>query len=251
MNTKTNNFKSKEILIGIPVFNSANALPDLLKEINHENILQIADIVMIDNCSSDESVSLLTLMAKQEGVRIFQNLSNIGLGGSQKTIFNLAKDQEYKYVCILHSDLQPTVSDLMLSIETIRSNDFDAVLGSRFKTGSVRINYSTVRFLGNIVLLFIFTIRFRRVIYDLGSGLNCYITSKLPRYNDLPNNLSFNCNLLVRQIKNRNSLYWQPISWREGVAPSSLKPFRLFLQSILSMFNIFAKGKPAENPKLL
>jgi glycosyltransferase involved in cell wall biosynthesis len=222
-----------------------------LQEIEHEHILLIADIVMIDNCSSDESVDLLSQMKKIEGLEIFQNTSNIGLGGSQKTIFNLAKSREYEYVCILHSDLQPTVKDLMLSIETIRTKGFDAVLGSRFKPGSIRINYSKIRFLGNIILLSIFTFRFRRVIYDLGSGLNCYRTSKLPRFSDLPNDLSYNCNLLVRQIKNRNSIYWQPITWREGAAPSSLKPFKLFTQSILATLNVFTRGELVEKPRPL
>jgi glycosyltransferase involved in cell wall biosynthesis len=238
----------KKVVIGIPVFNSASALPKLFEEIVHSKILMRADVVFIDNCSSDQSLSLLQSFANSNNVRVFQNLFNVGLGGSQKALFAIAQREHYMYVSIFHSDMQPTLEDLVLTIDRIELSNKDALLGTRFKKGAQRIHYPLIRFLGNIFLLVLFSLRFRRIVYDLGSGLNVYKTCKLPNYSDLPNDLSFNCNLLVRQFQLRSDIGWQPIVWREGMAPSSLKPFLLLSQSLKAMLGLFVSSNQPKPP---
>jgi glycosyltransferase involved in cell wall biosynthesis len=238
----------KKVLIGIPVFNSAVALPSLFEEIIDSKILMRADVVFIDNCSSDEGLALLQSFANLNNVRVFQNISNVGLGGSQKAIFAIAQSEHYMFVSIFHSDMQPILEDLVIAINRIELGNHDAVLGARFQRGAKRLQYPLIRFFGNIVLLILFSIRFRRIVYDLGSGLNVYKTSKLPNYSDLPNDLSFNCNLLVREFQSGSNIDWQPIVWRQGMAPSSLKPFLLLSQSLKAMLGFFVSSAQPEPP---
>jgi dolichol-phosphate mannosyltransferase len=235
----------KRFLIGIPLFNSQNSLPCLFKEIFNEIDPNIYDLLFIDNCSSDNTVGLTNAL-KSENMFLIQNQFNVGLGGSQKKIFDYARSKNYEIVGIFHSDLQPVVADIVKGFNLIDAQkDVESLLGTRFHPHSKRIGYSGIRTIGNYVLNIYYSIIYMRIIWDLGSGLNIYRVNSLPVYEDLPNDLSFNCNLLIRQLTQKKRIVWLPITWREGVNGSSARVFRLANRTLAAPFK-YRKRKKVE-----
>ena len=104
--------------------------------------------------------------------------------------------------------------------------------------GSRRQEYKLSRYMGNLILNIAFSLRFRKMVWDLGSGLNIYEIEELVFFEDLPNDLSFNCNLLARLLKEKKTLRFYPILWRKGLAPSSLKSVKLGLQTLKSTIKV-------------
>jgi glycosyltransferase involved in cell wall biosynthesis len=237
------------VAVFIPIFNASNAIQEVVKDLTAIEWPKHTKLIFIDNCSSDNTI--VELMGALSGFNasrysIFKNSKNVGLGGSQKNAFRFAIENNFEFVAIFHGDFQPTAFDLKRGIELIQDLQMDALLGSRFHRQSVRVRYNRVRLLGNLILNFLYSVRFRTRVYDLGSGLNIYKVSSLPSFENLPNDLSFNCHLLASQIRTEVKLQWLPITWREGLAPSSLKAINLGIASLKPLF----RKKNAHNPIL-
>ena len=231
----------KKFLVGIPVYNSQNSLKLLFNELNKNLDPLKFDILFIDNCSTDASLQLLNAN-KKEHCFVIKNNINLGLGGSQKKIFDFAKVNNYEMVAIFHSDLQPIAEDLIVGFKIIKeTNNLDALLGSRFHLRSHRSNYSVVRVAGNLLLNIFYSFIFRRIIWDLGSGLNIYRVNSLVDYAKLPDDLSFNCNLLIQQLFSKKSIAWFPITWREGQNKSSARLIPLALTTLKAPFTSYMK----------
>jgi glycosyltransferase involved in cell wall biosynthesis len=231
----------KKILVGIPVYNSENGLKLLFNELNENLDPLTVDILFVDNCSTDKSMELLHAYRK-ENYFVIQNEVNLGLGGSQKKIFDFARFNNYELVVIFHSDLQPVAREINIGLKVImQSNSLDALLGSRFHLQSQRINYSLTRAAGNVLLNIFYSLFFRRIIWDLGSGLNIYRVNTLIDYKQLPNDLSFNCNLLIYQLFSKQFIAWYPITWREGINKSNARVIPLALATLYAPFKWFAK----------
>jgi len=242
----------KKFAVWIPMFNSSGALGPVIEELSKLSWPRSTHFFFLDNCSADDSAEIAVEKIREfklENAFVFTNGSNLGLGGSQKQALQQSRINNYDYVAIFHSDFQPAAQDLFEMINSIDELKVDALLGSRFMQESKRQNYPQTRFLGNILLNLLFSMRFGAKISDLGSGLNVYRTSALPELKDLPNDLSFNCNLLVRSIKSDGVIRFYPITWREGLAPSSLKSIKLGLQTLKSLFVVGNQKFVVDTPK--
>jgi glycosyltransferase involved in cell wall biosynthesis len=227
-----------KVAVFIPIYNSAEAIQSVILDLSSYSWSENIYFYFLDNCSSDETIEITIKSLKQSRLKqaqVLRNQTNIGLGGSQKVAFTFAHKNAFEAIAIFHGDYQPTAEDLSGSIKDFKLTKVDAVLGSRFLPKSKREKYSKIRFVANVALNLVYSLRFFRLVSDLGSGLNIYKTSALPDYKSLPNDLAFNCNLLILQLKKRNTILWRPIEWRQGLAASNLKSFDLGLKSLKSL----------------
>jgi glycosyltransferase involved in cell wall biosynthesis len=212
-------------LVVVPVFNCENSIESVFIDL-FKNLDESISVLFIDNKSSDNTVSILmSLIVKQPDAKfqILENRSNLGLGGSQKTAFNFGRNNGFSHLIVFHGDGQPSGKDLSLFLSMLRTSGCDAILGSRFMADSNRINYSRVRTLGNVIFNFLFSIRYRRRVYDIGSGLNAYNLSIYREIDGFPDDLSFNSYLLAYQLRSKENIIWTPISWKNSEAGSNLK----------------------------
>lgn len=235
---------SNSVAVWIPMYNSARALDKVFDDILSVNWNENVHFFFLDNLSDDDSIDIAIHYIQKSGMpnaKVLRNSRNVGLGGSQKTAFAMSEQLGFKNVAIFHSDYQPSATDLLKLIQLNDKVESSCVLGARFMAQSSRYGYGKARFFGNILLNTLYSIRFFKPIYDLGSGLNVYKLSEMVEYRDLPNDLSFNCNLLTRIIRVGMKVHWQPITWREGLAPSSLKMFSLGFQSLRPLVRINSK----------
>ncbi len=217
-----------KILVVIPTFNCENQIVRVLHKISCLNIDCIDEINIIDNLSTDNTLSNAATVLKDlhlKKIRLFQTLQNNNLGGTHKIAFDKAIDENYDYVAIFHGDDQADFSDLLNLCKSItKFSDEKSYLGSRFSRKSQLIGYSKIRTVGNIGLNLIYSIKKFQLLKDLGSGLNIFFVDSIRQidYHSFEDSLSFNYELLLSLLKNKEKIAYFPIKWSETDQNSNL-----------------------------
>ena len=76
-----------------------------------------------------------------------------------------------------------------------------------------------------LIFNFLLTVRERKIVKDLGSGLNIFPIEAIETINLtlLPNDLTFNIALLRQLIHSNIEIIWRPIKWTEEDQISNVK----------------------------
>jgi|LakMenEpi03Aug12_release.lakeMendotaPanAssembly.Ray.scaffolds.fasta_scaffold322909_2 dolichol-phosphate mannosyltransferase len=222
-------------ILVIPTFNCANQIQRVLTSMSKHNIDFFNEVLIIDNRSDDNTVNVAQKIIEERGldVTIFQTKQNQSLGGTHKLAFDYAIQNQYDFIAILHGDDQAEIYDL-LNMCKLASDLKYSILGSRFSLKSKRINYNPKRVVGNIVLNVLYSLRFLRIIKDLGSGINLFRTSQIEKinYRYFANSLTFNYELLISFIKNKEKFHFYPVTWKEEDQNSNAKNCHIFLTAL-------------------
>ena len=112
------------ILLIIPAWNEAEALPDTLREV--QETLPGVDVVVVDDGSTDPTAAT----ARAHGVPVLQLPFNLGVGGAMRAGYRHAVRQGYEVAVQLDADGQHdprSVPDLVAALEGA-----DLVIGARF-----------------------------------------------------------------------------------------------------------------------
>ncbi len=128
---------NRGLLIYVPAYNCADYIVTVIDEIP-DDILELAEILIVDNCSTDDTVARIQ-KARGENrwsvpVHLIQPEENLGYSGSQKLAYSLMLNSpDVKRVIMLHGDGQyPTelLDEFMPYIES----DYGVVYGYRDKS---------------------------------------------------------------------------------------------------------------------
>ena len=128
---------SRGLLIYIPAFNCAENIVTVVDEIP-AGVLQHAEILIVDNCSTDDTVERIQ-QARDENrwsapVHLIQPETNLGYSGSQKLAYSIAlKSPGVKRVIMLHGDGQYP-SELVDGFMPYIDSDYGVVYGYRDKS---------------------------------------------------------------------------------------------------------------------
>lgn len=218
----------EKILLFIPGYNCEKQITRVLSQIDELILKYVNEVIMVNNISTDNTEQKVLEFAKQHSnipLKLLRNNENYGLGGSHKTAFKYAIENKFDYIIVLHGDDQGNIHDLLPILEKGIHEKYDCCLGARFKKGAKLQGYSKFRTFGNIVYNILFSIVIRRKVYDLGSGLNIYNASILRDefYIKFPDNLTFNCYMLLASNYYKHNISFFPISWREDDQISNVK----------------------------
>lgn len=219
----------KKILVFIPMYNCEKQIKRVLEKLTQKKKEWITEIIVVNNRSTDNGEEVVKEFIKnqKEGapIKLLRNNENYGLGGSHKVGFKYAIKNNFDYIIVLHGDDQGDINDIEPIIQTKEYEKHDCMLGSRFKKGSKLIGYSKFRIFGNRVFNIIFSIGLLKNISDLGSGLNMYSVPMLKNnfYNKYPDNLTFNCYMLLAAKQYKQDINFFPITWREEDQVSNVK----------------------------
>lgn len=117
--------KDKKLVIVLPAYNAELTLQKTYNEIPFDIV---DDVILVDDCSKDNTVEV----AKAIGIRhIIKHEQNKGYGGNQKSCYNKALEIGADIVIMLHPDYQYTPK-LIHSMAYLIANDvYHVVLGSR------------------------------------------------------------------------------------------------------------------------
>ncbi|MBA3898675.1 MAG: glycosyltransferase family 2 protein [Bacteroidetes bacterium] len=138
---------NKKIVAVLPAYNAALTLKKTYDEIPFDIV---DDVVLVDDCSSDETIEV----AKQIGIKhIIIHQKNKGYGGNQKSCYDKALEIGADIVIMLHPDYQYTPKLIPSISHLIAANLYPVVLGSRIlgkgalKGGMPLYKYIANRFL--------------------------------------------------------------------------------------------------------
>ncbi len=113
-----------KILIGIPVYNEANYVQEVLDEVR----IQGHDILVVDDGSTDETPMLLA----QQPVEVARHAVNRGYGRSMQDMLRWAACGGYDWLITMDCDRQHEPASIPKFIERIARNDADVISGSRY-----------------------------------------------------------------------------------------------------------------------
>ena len=120
----------KKVLIIIPCYNEAEALPLLLKELL---ALELPDVyqltlLVINDCSKDQTAAV----AREHNIKILDLATNLGIGGAVQSGLRYAKNNEFDMAIQLDGDGQHPPSQIIKLLIAKEEYNADLVIGSRF-----------------------------------------------------------------------------------------------------------------------
>lgn len=148
------------VLIGLPAYNEGPVIFDVIKKIKS---LGFNDIVIVDDCSSDNTYD----EAKRAGAVVLSHVINRGAGAATSTIMSYAKNEGFDYLILMDSDGQHLPKDISKLLAKSKEG-VDLVIGSRLK-GDIK-NMPIQRRIANFVGSFFTLFFFGSFVWDSQSG---------------------------------------------------------------------------------
>lgn len=124
-------FESKKVVAVLPAYNAEKTLRSTVDEIDRD---VVDEIVLVDDASADDTVSLATEL----GLHVVVHPENRGYGGNQKTCYMTALSLEADIVIMVHPDYQYTPKLIPAMVSMIGSGLYDCVIASRILGGEAR-----------------------------------------------------------------------------------------------------------------
>lgn len=130
-----NNLKESHKLISIiiPCYNESKTIKDILLKVKNADTIGLKkEIVVVDDCSTDNTKSLLRKYESQKGYKIIFHKKNTGKGGALKTGFLKSTGD---LVIVQDADLEYDPNEYKLLIKEMFTGNYDVVYGSRYLGG--------------------------------------------------------------------------------------------------------------------
>lgn len=247
------NFK---IGVLIPCYNVEKTIFNSLNSFSNRTWDEIDLMLLIDNCSTDSTIKFInkfinTYPSKKNKIKIIQNNTNLGLGGTQKRGYDFWLKNKFTHSMVIHSDLQcdpeKIVSDFILNLK--KRVKLDIIFASRFHKNSILTGYSFLRVLVNKFFNFLTHILTSVKNSDSGCGIVFYNNKALETidYKKLTNGPQFNPQINILLGRNKNLIIEEiPLSWKDSEAGSSINAikycYRLLIFLLIFRINlIFGK----------
>ena len=164
--------KQKEVLIIIPAYNEEQNILTVLKDLRKPEIMEIADVLVINDASSDATNRIV----RNSGFTLISNVFNLGYGSTIQLGYKYAIRRKYRYVIQMDADGQHDVCNILKLYDRLRTPDKfgdypDIVLGSRFMEGSSDFPVSPAKHVAYALFRFLIKLFTGRRIADPTTGL--------------------------------------------------------------------------------
>jgi 2-polyprenyl-3-methyl-5-hydroxy-6-metoxy-1,4-benzoquinol methylase len=141
----------------VVAYNAESTLVDVLDRIPPAASLQLAEVLVRDDHSTDETHEVASTYLQREShlnLSVVRHEQNLGYGGNQKAGYLYALDHGWDVVVLLHGDGQYAPEIMGDIIDPIVHGDADAVFGSRMmQPGRARKGGMPLyKYLGNRIL---------------------------------------------------------------------------------------------------
>ncbi len=157
----------KALLIIIPAYNEEKNLEAFLKQLYQTKIRQIADILIVDDASLDDTGKI----ARRMGCIVVTHIYNMGYGSGLQVGYKYAVEKGYDYVIQMDGDGQHDACNAELLYEKLKEGQSDIILGSRFLKGSRAYPISAVKKTAYVLFRFLIRVGTGRRIMDPTTGL--------------------------------------------------------------------------------
>lgn len=159
-------------LIIIPAYNEEKNIGILLEHLRKAEIAEIADILVVNDFSTDETGRI----AREKGCTVISHIYNLGYGSGLQVGYKYAINKGYKYVIQMDADGQHDVCNVKTVYQKLLETDengrhVDIVLGSRFLDKSISYPVSAVKKVAYALFRLLIRIGTGKKIQDPTTGL--------------------------------------------------------------------------------
>lgn len=172
------------LAIYIPAYNAERFVGQVMRRIPSDVLARTAEIIVVDNASSDQTSEVARATARELGwsnFTLIRNEQNLGYGGSQKVAYAHCIRKGYDVVVMLHADGQYAPELLNRITGPVERNEADMCFGSRLAGDALAGNMPLHRFLGNKFLTAIANLVLGWKLTEFHSGYRAYRCDALAR----------------------------------------------------------------------
>jgi 2-polyprenyl-3-methyl-5-hydroxy-6-metoxy-1,4-benzoquinol methylase len=175
---------SPRIGIMVVAYNAETTLEKTLDRIPEEFRSRIAEILILDDASHDDTFTAGCRWSQAEGMPqtvVMRHTKNLGYGGNQKAGYALAAERGLDIVVLLHGDGQYAPESLPEMVAPIERGECEAVFGSRMmkRGGALHGGMPVYKWLGNRVLTRIENSLLGSELTEFHSGYRAYSVAAL------------------------------------------------------------------------
>ena len=239
---------SSKISLVIPVFNESVEVENFFKNLKKCDFDLINEIIFVDDCSTDNSYSLIEEKIKEYknsisniNFLLISNLKNRGYGFSIKKGVNTSTNNS---IAIIDLDRTYSIEDLNdIARQFIKDFQFkcDLIAGQRNINSS---NTTKLKIVGKTIINSIANFCFNEKIADYNSGLRIFNKEKfLKHVHMLSNRFSLTTSMTITFLNENYEIKFHKIKYEERVGKSKLG-FKDFFKFLYTIFSLLFYYKP-------
>jgi glycosyltransferase involved in cell wall biosynthesis/2-polyprenyl-3-methyl-5-hydroxy-6-metoxy-1,4-benzoquinol methylase len=227
-------------LIFIVAYNAEAHLESVFKRIPYERLPAGCEVIVIDDASPDSTfeVGKRAALTCPVPVRVLKNPKNLGYGGNQKLGYQIAIEEGFTAVALLHGDGQYAPELLPEIFAPILNDGADVVLGSRMlrKKDALAGGMPFYKWVGNQILTKIENRMLGAQLSEFHTGYRAYRVAALERipFHFNTNNFHFDTDILIQFLRIGGSIREIPIPTFYGDEVCHVNGWKYFFDCIRS-----------------
>lgn len=211
----------------IPIFNEASHLNNFLQKIDTIDLGIEKELVLVDDCSTDQSLQILENFAFQSKHVLIAKKANAGKGAALRDGIAKASGD---IIGIQDADFEYNMEDIPKLIRPILEKKVDVVYGSRFDQGNPQV-HRTFHYLANRFLTLLSNIFSGLYLTDMETCYKFFKADILQNVHLSSNRFGFEPEITAKIARLRIHMWEVPISyyprnyfqgkkitWKDGVA---------------------------------
>lgn len=188
----------KKIICVLPAYNAAKTLEKTIQEVPAD---LVDKFIIVDDCSSDDTVQVAKKLEKKFPIEVIRHENNKGYGGNQKTCYQAALERGADVVVMLHPDYQYEPKLLPALCWMIASGVYDVALGSRILgKGALQGGMPLWKYISNRFLTLFENVLIGQKLSEYHTGYRAYSSEvlKILPFQQLSDDFIFDNEFLVR-----------------------------------------------------
>ena len=190
----------------VPLYNEADFIIqvlELLSEVKFPEFVQELEIVIVDDCSIDNSYDLVKEYAlTHPQVKCIRHSQNMGKGAAVKSGIRMSKGDVY---FIQDADLELSPRDIPRMLNTMYQLKVEFVNGSRYMPGIDRPISSYKRYVANRFFTFLTSLLIDVKLTDMACGYKLFHKNLWDKLEIRENRFAFEAELIIKSLRIRKN----------------------------------------------
>jgi len=209
------------ISILIPAHNEEGSLENVIGRTQRvlKSLGNPYEIIVVDDGSTDQTCDV----AYKRDVSIIRNYRNCGKGHALQTGFNYCSGS---IIVTIDADGSHQPEELPQLITPLFKDEYDVVIGSRFKGCIEKGALKRTNLIGNMIFNFLIFLLSGKLLTDTQSGFRAFKKSTLSHLNLTSSRYEIESEMTAEMLKRRFRIKEVPIYCKKPQRPSGLRAFK-------------------------
>jgi len=230
--------KKDKISIGVPCYNEEKLIRDTYLKIKEEAEKlpgKNYEIIFVNDGSKDKTEEILSEIAKKDKkVKVISYFPNRGMGYGHRQIYTNSTGE---ITIIMDADLSTPPSIMSSMIRTLRKEDVDVVLASRYVGSKVKIPF--FRWLPSWMYYLINRILFNFKVRDSQTGFVAYRSSAIKNVDLKANKFDIHVEVLAKLKKKGYKMKEIPAEYKHRTEDAKFSVLKDGPKTVLDTFKVW------------